>query len=185
MRGYEEAAEVWRELGREAPAWRCTAGAVRAMVHLGVQPLQSFLDRGIDRAVDRGLLPLEVELRTARGLAGVAYDPHRAEEDLVRALDLAEECGLVVEAGRVRMHWAVRLPGDPRRHLERLEVAEVLLVGDRPYEALTTLARARLLATFDLPAARQCARQAAERAAAVEMTGAAEVARHLLRQLGG
>jgi len=182
---FEDAAECWREAGRESLVWATEAARVRAMVALGVTPFPGLLTRGLDFARERGLRPLEAALLLARGLAQAGNDAAEAEQDLDAAMELAMVCGLPVLVGRAAFARAGRLPivDTQRQHL--LDSAAMASVSHVPLAARVALARARLLARFDPTQARRVARACLPRLEHMNMRREVLAARALVRQLGG
>jgi thioredoxin-like negative regulator of GroEL len=103
---YEEGRALHEAAGRVALALRSEAGRARAATEAGIAVLPTELERGIAYARERGLAPLEVDLRIALGTA--SSDPGRARTELRTAEALAEALGQRLQRGRARLALATR-----------------------------------------------------------------------------
>ncbi len=115
----------WEQVRRRSGLFHAIAGEVRARLALDTLPLPAELDRGVDYAVDRGLVMVEQDLLLARGAARARAGLPGADQDLGRAVDLAAAVGAGLAEGRarqVRMELGCAEQGDA-------EAVERLLVG--------------------------------------------------------
>ncbi len=120
---FEAARVAHTTAGRRASAWSARAGGVRAAIEAGVRPLAPELDEAVGWAASRGLVPLELEVRTARGMLRATHDPAGAAADLDDAIRRAGELGLPLAAGRARLARAAYTPMAPASARALLESA--------------------------------------------------------------
>lgn len=114
---FDRAGRAWTSAGRRAGLYRCEAGLIRAALARGETPLGRALEGPVRFAHERGMPLLEAELRLTRGLARAAAGVRGAEEDLDRAIGLAERGSAALLEGRARL--LRRRAGFLRSDLER------------------------------------------------------------------
>ena len=100
---FERAGRAWTAAGRRAGLYRCEAGLIRSALARGETPLGRALEEPVRFAHERGMPLLEAELRLTRGLARAAAGVRGAEEDLDRAIGLAEKASAALLEGRARL----------------------------------------------------------------------------------
>ena len=100
--GFREAAEGFTQAGRRAGLFRAEGGLVRVAIGRSQLALGAALSGPIRYAEERGLTLLEAELRMSRGRARARACQSGAEEDLDRAVALAEGAGALLLEGRAR-----------------------------------------------------------------------------------
>lgn len=160
---FELSSQQYQQLGRPSLRWIAEAGQMHAVADLGIQPLPSWADPGIALAKKQGLVPLEVILRIAKGIALAPMDPDESEHELFHSMDLSEASHLWVLAGRARLEWATRLESPADLRLAALQEAEHLAGCSMPLLTRIRLARAQALAESNPEDARILATKARKR----------------------
>lgn len=142
---WDQARDRFARVGRRALDWRAEAGRVRAAVDAGTMVMVPALDEGIAVAAERAMVPLEVDLRIARGVARAVSDAAGARQDLELAIAAADGCGLRWRAGRGRLELARRVATDATEIVSLAERAAEALTGNEPWRwrAIATSAAAR------------------------------------------
>jgi len=149
VEGFERGMALHRAAGRGALFYRCEAGRVRAMTESGVSVLTDVLERGIDFALAREMVLLEVDLRIARGMALSAGDAARAMLDFEAAISLAEQASSRLRAGRARYEAAIRAASSSALRHQLLSGALADLEPSAPLQARVRAAIQRMAANPD------------------------------------